>query len=513
MKKFNKIIILSIIFCVIASYSFVFADENTINVTTSENNETVIENQNNTESHQEVVLNDTNTIYYENFSKVKLDSGYSGSKDINKNDPHFGWKLGRFAITGFSNKVKDEDGNWILLKNVGDQISLFYILDQDINSLNGDKKLSISEDKNGYDKEFGIPQSNFGRGYLIIQKIDASGKKEEPIKYQNYLDGVTVGANTKVDVFEEGDYEVALDYEIKNDGFAFFDKHNDYRIRFKFSIRNGNSMVYPMDIATHSELTTSSIAPNGFYLDFANNKYLDVTIKKEILSNSADGLVEDTRFNRPAKSDEQYTEEGIYTITAKNKYTNETTTRKIYVGSNKIMKANVKTGYSIKDLNDMVNNYGVSIDDDGNIDNIPNQYKKLSNNKTIDNQNDTEEKSSTNPLSIIIPIVFAAILIFMIIKKNKNDEKFIKEKVNNKKNIDDDDDDDDEADIEDNDNQTTENKEINNFTEDEPENEVAKDEDKNLEKNRSDSTNKSNNKSHFEQSNESKDGTNHENKE
>ena len=38
-----------------------------------------------------------------------------------------------------------------------------------------------------------------------------------------------------------------------------------------------------------------------------------------------DGLIEDTRFNGPAKDGAKYTDDGIYTITVQNEYTNQIT--------------------------------------------------------------------------------------------------------------------------------------------------------------------------------------------
>ena len=67
-------------------------------------------------------------------------------------------------------------------------------------------------------------------------------------------------------------------------------------------------MVYPFDTATMSELTNSSITENGFYLDLAKSRYLETNVKKEVLTQGADGLTEDTRFNRPAKNGEKYME-------------------------------------------------------------------------------------------------------------------------------------------------------------------------------------------------------------
>ena len=76
----------------------------------------------------------------------------------------------------------------------------------------------------------------------------------------------------------------------------------------------------------------------------------NIDIKKEIRRTGAEGLTEDTRFNKPAKDGEAYTDEGIYTITVSNLYTNQTTTKIIYVGTDSVLKAHVVTGLSIGDI-------------------------------------------------------------------------------------------------------------------------------------------------------------------
>lgn len=378
-------------------------------------------------------LNDTNTIYFEDVVNTGKDNGYSKKNDIVKNDPHYGWKLGKFAISGFSAK-EEKDGKIILLKNVGDEITLYFNLMQDINKLDGNKNLYITNDKNGYDNEFKIKQTNFKKGALIIRKTDPSGNKNEPQIYINYLDGVKVGANTKVKVFEEGDYDVALDYEIVDDGFAFFNSYHNYRIRFKFSVRNGNCMIFPMDVKTNSELVNTSVTENGFYIDLANSKYLNVIVKKEVLKEGVDGLVEDTRFNRPAKSGEKFTEPGIYTIIAKNEYTDEQTIKKIYVGTDEVLKAHVQTGYSIKDIRNM-KKLGAKIDENGNITNIPKDYIIQDDSGNFINGSDVEKGGFMKYLPILIPVVL--VIVFIILKKkNKISDKDIeikrKEKVKNK---------------------------------------------------------------------------------
>jgi len=125
-------------------------------------------------------------------------------------------------------------------------------------------------------------------------------------------------------------------------------------------------MVYPFDVTTKAELTNSSITENGFYLDLAKSRYLDINIKKEVLKEGAEGLTEDIRFNKPAKDGDKYTEEGIFTITVSNRYTDQLTTKTIYVGANKVLKAFVTTGLSIKEINNLVSK-GAEIADDGTI--------------------------------------------------------------------------------------------------------------------------------------------------
>lgn len=300
-------------------------------------------------------------------SKVRVADfdSYSGEETITKDDAHYGWDLGNFFVSGYTDEVKGSDGNMVFLKNVGDKVTLWFRLNQDINKLNGNEKLSITADGTGSDQYFETPTMDFGRGTLIIRYTDHNNVKAEPTIYTNYLEANTsIGADTKVQLFEEGDYEVALDYQITDD--QLIDKTGHYRIFFKFSIRNGNCMVYPFDVATGSELTNSSMTENGFRLDLAKSRYLKVNLKREMLTESADGLVEDTRFNGPARDGAEYTDEGIYTITVTNEYTGQFTVKKIYVGTNNVLRAHMTTGLSIPEINDLVDQ-GATISDDGTI--------------------------------------------------------------------------------------------------------------------------------------------------
>lgn len=357
------------------------------------------------------------------------DTGYSEAKKLTEDDPHFGWKLGEFFVSGYSDDEKDADGNPVFLKNVGDQITLWFCLNQDINKLNGNGKLSICEDTNGYDEYFGIEKTNFEKGALIIRKKDSENHWGKPIIYTNYLEAKTSqGAYTQVDLFEEGDYEVALNYEVKETNLNIFGwkplpSYYNYRIFFRFSVRNGNCMVYPFDVTTGAELTNSAFTENGFYLDLANSQYLDINIKKEVLNEGAEGLVEDVRFNKPAKDGEQFTEEGIYTITVTNEYTKQETVKKIYVGTNDVLKAHVATGFSIEEINHQIS-LGATVGENGQLIPVSNQEQPQA--TPSDNSDiSTEEKEQPDYTlylilaGVLLPIAVLVFTITITLKKKK----------------------------------------------------------------------------------------------
>lgn len=277
-------------------------------------------------------------------------------------------------------------------------------LKQDISSLNGNEKLIVCEDENGYEETCKVEKQNLKKGTLIIKHTDYQNKEKSPQVYIDYLSAkVSKEADTKVMLCEEGDYEVSLLYEIKEDNFLFFDKHHNYRIDLKFSVRNGNTMVFPFDVVTGQELTDSVFTENGFYIDLANSKYLNVDIKREVLTESVDGLTEDIRFNRPATDGEKFVEEGIYTITVTNQYTKVSTEKKIYVGSNSLLKAHMVTGLSISEIKNKLADGKAEIDENGNI--IP-----LSTDINVNNDFKTEQpKVSVN--SVIVIVLCSALLV------------------------------------------------------------------------------------------------------
>lgn len=387
---------------------------------------------------EEVTQNsDSNSQKYYLGSAVNTgkDNGYSNSNAIKSGDVHFGWELGRFYVSGYTSARECGTDCPVFLKNVGDQVTLKFQLKQDINKLNGKTSLTISNDKNGYDNTFGVTKTSFGHGALIIKHTDYQNNTTEPQIYTDFLfANASTSADTTVQLCEEGDYEVTLDYEIDHTSGPFGAIHNytNYKIYFKFSVRNGNCMVYPFDVVTGAELTNSSMTENGFYIDLAKSRYVDINVKKEVLNDGKDGLIEDTRFNRPAKDGEKYTDEGIYTITAKNNYTNQETTKKIYVGKNNVLKASVSTDLSVAEINKLVSE-GAQILDDGSI--IPAE------NTTDEEENEASDKfrSLIDDYKIIIIIAIAVLFIVIVIiivkqTKKRKTNKHTNGDMNNEKN-------------------------------------------------------------------------------
>ena len=122
---------------------------------------------------------------------------------IDDEDPHYGWDLGNFFVSGYTQKTEDGNGNFVFLKNVGDKVTLWFNLKQDIDCLDGNEKLSISRDKDGFDQYFETAKTDFGRGTLIVRYTDYEGVSHEPQIYTNYLEAnLSPGADTVVQLFE-----------------------------------------------------------------------------------------------------------------------------------------------------------------------------------------------------------------------------------------------------------------------------------------------------------------------
>ena len=163
------------------------------------------------------------------------DDGYNKHNPITSGDPHYGWNIGSFVISGFTRKT-EENGIPVFIKKAGhddkpgDNIELWFKLEQkDLKKLNGDSDLYLAEDTNGYDEYFEYEKTNLKHGALFIRQTDNTNTKSKVIAYTDFLAALcSPAANTKIGLFEEGDYEVALDYQVNKKGI--FDDENDYCI-------------------------------------------------------------------------------------------------------------------------------------------------------------------------------------------------------------------------------------------------------------------------------------------
>lgn len=372
-----------------------------------------------------------NKYYYGNVVNTGLDNGYAGANTIKQDDPHFGWKLGEFVVTGFTSRTSDDTP--VFLKNAGDQVELSFNLQQNIDALNGSEDVKIGGDGDGYDEYFGVPKSDFGRGTLIVRHTDYQNASTDPQIYTDYLPALEVGADTHIDMFEEGDYEVALDYEIESPGLIpFRPAYNNYRIYFKYKVRNSNTMMFLFDTATNDELFNGSVTANGFRIDMAGSHYLDVSVKKEVLNNTGDGLTEDTRFNKAATDGAIFDEEGIYTVTVKNPNTGEEpTVKRIYVGKDDVLKASVANDMPIADVESQIAQ-GATVADDGSLvlANVKMDASQAHDEKGDSSTSNTTEQTQNKggglpiaPIVIVVVVVVALVAFFVMRGKERPIEK------------------------------------------------------------------------------------------
>ena len=143
----------------------------------------------------------------------------------------------------------------------------------------------------------------------------------------------------------QGDYEIALDYEIKENGLK--PSYQNYRIFQKFRVRNANCMVYLFDTKTGTELQNNAITENGFYIDLARSRYLNIGVKRWELVNNSIGTIENPKYNSATSDKRTFTTPGVYDITVSNQYTGETTTKRVFVGNDSLLQEYIAKGISL----------------------------------------------------------------------------------------------------------------------------------------------------------------------
>ncbi len=354
-------------------------------------------------ANQEETMSTQNAYEFSDVYRVDNQNGFDNPRLIKSDDPHIDWSVGKFYVSGYTD-VRMDNGVPMFLKVPGDRVALWFNLEQELDKCNGKTDIKVDYIDSGSDIYFGTPKiKDFGRGTLIIRKTDKENKKERQI-YTNYLEAsATVGANTRVDLFEEGDYEIALDYQLHYDEPFVFGKTAaktlTYRIFFKFKVRNGDVSAFLRDIDTNQFIINANVAEHGFYIDVAKSQYLTMSIKREVPTDSFDGLIEDTKFSGVAKEGRKYNDEGIYTVTIKNPATGDSITKRVYVGNRDIFLAHMKTGLSISEINERIA-AGASIDISGQII----DPKPID---VIESSQDSEKDSAESPALSNMPTILA----------------------------------------------------------------------------------------------------------
>lgn len=245
----------------------------------------------------------------------KKNGNYAETKGITRDDVDRGCELGSFIISGYTEKEEDRDRT-TFIKTRGHNITLWFNLERNIDDLTGNGKLSILADPKGWDTIFKAPEevTDFGRGTLLVQHIGTDGKART-VTYTDFLSARETGtANTRVDIKEEGTYNVALDYMIKNSDLKeALNSTTCYRISFSFEVKNGSGMVYLFDIGTGSELEEYSRAEAGFRIDKANSKSVKVNYVRYAINQKGNAL--DVRASAPASDGDEFKDVGYYILT------------------------------------------------------------------------------------------------------------------------------------------------------------------------------------------------------
>ena len=273
--------------------------------------------------------------------------GYSDTSAITNGDPHNGWRLGQFLLSGYTD-VEEADIP-VFIKTPGHNISLWFDLEQNIDFLGGEKKLSIVADPKGQDDifQYSKDRTDFGRGALLVKHIDFKNNATINL-YSNYLVAKeTGGANTRIDIREEGTYEVALDYMIKNSDLkSALNSTTRYRLSVTFKVKNGSGMAYLFDIGNKSELQDYSITKEGFQVDLANSKSVKVSYTRYAINQNGTAL--DARASAPIADGEALTDIGYYILTITNIETNSAIEKHLFVGTEVDFKTYLEVDSSLE---------------------------------------------------------------------------------------------------------------------------------------------------------------------
>jgi hypothetical protein len=358
--------------------------------------------------------------------KVASDNtGYANAASLGDGDPLLGVDTVEICVNNFSSTLV-KDNQRVFLKSNPDIPTVNINVKMDNLDNIGETGSFLTSDSYTVVPSYGY-RGKIGRGLLIVEFTDCQGNKKiyptpdlfDVLKENDGLLPMSIG--------EEGKYRVAVLFEagryvksVKKWKNPFYYKkqavyeYRNYIVEAEFSVFNGNTIIYPMD-SNGNELTNGSVVDQGFYLDFASSKNLQVQVKREILA-SENRLKEtsDVRFNTVGVDKRFYSAPGIYTITTKNQITEATTTVRILV-SDEAESFNEAVG--VKYTEDFPNLLKASQSSSSATEenNVISDMKGEDSIKTSNEQDRDEESKVENNIVPIILLIFACSIVFLVI--------------------------------------------------------------------------------------------------
>lgn len=184
-----------------------------------------------------------------------MDIGFVGAEEIKSGDPHSGWEIGEFFLSGYGSV--SHHGEVVEFRvPKGGSVGLWFQLWQNIDMLNADPGFSISDDVNGEDIEMGVSEQDFGRGALIVARKGWDSSEEEIEVTPDYLsEHASLGQVCEVGCFSAGHHRVSLDYELREDVLVFLEfsvlpEFCNYKIAFEFDVVESPDAIDAASVAS-----------------------------------------------------------------------------------------------------------------------------------------------------------------------------------------------------------------------------------------------------------------------
>lgn len=82
-------------------------------------------------------------------ARCKQFKGYLGQEEMENSESHYNTKIGQFYVSGYTDNTVDSNGNPIFLKNVGDKVTLWFDLKENIDAIKNNKDITVTADSSG----------------------------------------------------------------------------------------------------------------------------------------------------------------------------------------------------------------------------------------------------------------------------------------------------------------------------------------------------------------------------